>query len=257
MFQLEIRKLCLSFRGLRALSDVSFGLEKGLLYSIIGPNGAGKTSLLNCINSFYHPESGEILYEGSTINGLKSHEIAKRGIARTFQNIELFGGMPVIDNIKLGRHLLMKSGPFSSCLYLGRARREEVDHRKHIEEKIIDLLELEDIRHELVGMLPYGLQKRVELGRALAMEPKILLLDEPTGGMNIEETEDMVRYILLIRKNWDLTTVLIEHDMKVVMDISDRVVVLNFGIKIAEGSPEHVMKDPAVIDAYLGKKRRW
>jgi branched-chain amino acid transport system ATP-binding protein len=257
MSQLEVNDLTLSFRGLTAVNRVSFGVERGELRAIIGPNGAGKTSLLNCINRFYRPDSGHIFFEGEKITDLKSHQIAKKGIARTFQNIELFRGMRVIDNIKLGRHIRMKSGPLSACCYFGRSAKEEISHRQYIEEKIIDLLELEDLRQEVVGMLPFGLQKRVELGRALAMDPKILLLDEPTGGMNAEETEDMVRYILLIRKKWDLTIVLIEHDMRVVTDLSDRITVLNFGQKIAEGTPTEVMKDPSVIKAYLGEKRRW
>ena len=249
---IELDDLYLRFGGLNALSGVSFKVQQGHIHAIIGPNGAGKTCILNCICRFYHPYRGHIFFEGKDISHLATHKVASLGIARSFQNIELFKGMTVLDNIKLGHHVHMKNGFLSGGIYLGPAKREEMRVRKEIEEKIIDLLEIEAIRKQVVGTLPYGLQKRVELARALAMGPKVLLLDEPMAGMNLEETEDMARFILDVNDEWGVTVVLIEHDMGVVMDISDRVVVLDFGTKIAEGSPQEVSKNPHVIKAYLG-----
>jgi len=253
-YQLAVEDLYLSFGGLQALSGVSTGVKRGQIFSIIGPNGAGKTCLLNCINSFYRPEKGRIIFEDQDITRMKPHKIASLRIARTFQNVELFAHMTVIDNIKLGRHIHLRSDFLSDGIYYGRTRKQEMALRKDLEENIIDLLEIEHIRKSQVRVLPYGLQKRVELARALAMKPKILLLDEPTTGMNLEETEDMVRYILDINEEWGVTIVLIEHDMGVVMDISDRICVLDFGKKIAEGRPEEIRHNQSVIEAYLGKE---
>jgi branched-chain amino acid transport system ATP-binding protein len=253
-YQLRVEDIHLSFGGLKALDGVSTGVKKGEIFSIIGPNGAGKTCLLNCINRFYNPEKGNVVLEGREISGLKPHAIAGLGIARTFQNVELFGHMSVLDNIKLGAHIHLKSGFLSGGIYYGKSRKEEIDLRKHIEEEIIDLLEIEQIRKSIVHSLPYGLQKRVELARALAMRPKILLLDEPATGMNLEETEDMARFILDINEEWGVTIILIEHDMGVVMDISDRVCVLDFGVKIAEGKPVEIRHNEDVIKAYLGEE---
>lgn len=253
-YLLEVRGLFLKFGGVQVLGDVSTGVKKGEIFAVIGPNGAGKTCLLNCINRFYHPNRGRILFRGREINHLKAYDIAGLGIARTFQNVELFKGMTVMDNIKLGRHVHLKTGIVSAGLYFGAARRTELALRKEIEETIIDLLEIEHVRKRIVGTLPYGLQKRVELARALAMKPELLLLDEPVTGMNLEETEDITRFILDIHEEWGVTIVLIEHDMGVVMDISDRVCVLDFGVKIAEGTPDEVRHDEAVIKAYLGEK---
>ena len=235
-YQLEVQEITLNFGGLMALNKVSFGVREGQIYAIIGPNGAGKTCMLNCICRFYHPERGRVIFEGRDISHLATHKVASQGIARTFQNIELFRGMTVLDNIKLGRHVHLRSGLLAGGLYWGKAFREEMALRAEIEEKIIDLLEIEAIRKKVVGTLPYGLQKRVELARALAMKPKILLLDEPMAGMNLEETEDMARFILDVNEEWGVTVILIEHDMGVVMDISDRICVLDFGNKLAEGS---------------------
>ena len=252
-YQLQVEGIELSFGGLKSLDKVSTGVKKGEIFSIIGPNGAGKTSLLNCINRFYHPQQGTITFEGRDITRYKSHKIVELGIARTFQNIELFAHMTVLDNIKLGSHIHLNAGILSGGIYFGKARKEEMALRKHIEEKIIDLLEIEHIRKRAVATLPYGLQKRVELARALAMKPKLLLLDEPAAGMNLEETEDMARFILDINEEWGVTIVLIEHDMGVVMDISDRICVLDFGRKIAEDVPANIRNNEQVIRAYLGE----
>ncbi|RJR17279.1 MAG: ABC transporter ATP-binding protein [Desulfobacteraceae bacterium] len=253
-YQLWVEDIHLSFGGLKALNGVSTGVKKGEIFSIIGPNGAGKTCLLNCINRFYHPQRGRIFFEGRNITRIKTSAIAELGIARTFQNVELFAHMTVLDNIKLGAHIHLKSGSLSGGIYFGKTRREETALRKHIEEKIIDLLEIEQIRKKVVHALPYGLQKRVEMARALAMNPKVLLLDEPATGMNLEETEDIARFILDINQEWGVTIVLIEHDMGVVMDISDRVCVLDFGTKIAEGKPDAIRHNEKVIKAYLGEE---
>ena len=253
-YQLRIEDLHLSFGGLKALNGVSTGVKKGEIFSIIGPNGAGKTCILNCINRFYHPERGSIIFESRDISRYKPHRIAALGIARTFQNVELFAHMTVLDNIKLGGHVHLKSGFLSGGIYYGKSRNEELRFRKHIEEKIVDLLEIEHIRKSTVHTLPYGLQKRVELARALAMRPRILLLDEPATGMNLEETEDIARFILDINEEWGVTIILIEHDMGVVMDISDRICVLDFGMKIAEGKPKEIRHNEQVIKAYLGEE---
>jgi len=253
-YQLIIEDITLTFGGINALSGVSTGVKKGEIFAIIGPNGAGKTCIHNCINRFYHPEQGRIIFEGREITQVKAHKIAKLGIARTFQNVELFGHMTVMDNIKLGRHVHLKSGFLSGGIYYGKTRQEELALRKEIEETIIDLLEIEAIRKRTVHTLPYGLQKRVELARALAMKPKLLLLDEPATGMNLEETEDMARFILDINDEWGVTIILIEHDMGMVMDISDRICVLDFGRKIAEGPPLEIRHNPQVIQAYLGEE---
>ncbi len=251
--QLEIRGVSKSFGGVQAVSRVSVDVQKGQILSIIGPNGAGKTTLLNCISSVFHPETGTIVLEGQDLTRLSPARVAGRGIARTFQNIALFRGMTVVDNLMLGRHIHMKNGVFRSMLYWGPGRREEVEHRRVVED-IIDFLEIEAIRKRPVGSLPYGLQKRVELGRALALHPKVLLLDEPMGGTNHEEKEDMARFILDVNDEWGTTIILIEHDMGVVMDISQRVIVLDLGEKIAEGTPAEVKAHPQVIKAYLGTK---
>jgi branched-chain amino acid transport system ATP-binding protein len=251
--QLRIQEASKQFGGVQALNQVSLEVRKGEILSVIGPNGAGKTTLVNCVNGVFHPERGRIFLGGQDITHLPPHRIARLGIARTFQNIALFRGMTVLDNLMLGRHVHMKSGIFRSVLYWGPGRKEEVAHRKVVED-IIDFLEIEAIRKQIVGALPFGLQKRVELGRALALQPQVLLLDEPMGGMNIEEKEDMARFILDVNDEWGTTIVLIEHDMGVVMDISQRVVVLDLGEKIAGGTPQEVKNNPQVIKAYLGTK---
>ena len=246
----------MSFGKVLALADVSLKIRKGDIHSVIGPNGAGKTVMMNCINGIYRPQKGNIYYKQQKINSLKPFERAKLGISRTFQKVEVFGGMTVLDNIRLGRHLHFKSGITSGSLYFGKTAREENEHRAFIEERIIDLLEIEHIRNKPVGMLPYGLQKRVELGRALALEPELLILDEPLAGLNLEEVEDMARFILDINEEeqWKVTCLLVEHDMGVVMDLSDRVFVLNFGNMIIDGTPEEVQNHPEVIMAYLGEE---
>ena len=248
---LQVDAISLSFGGVHALVDVSFDIRKGEVRSIIGPNGAGKSSMLNVINGFYHPQEGTITYQGQARKQMRPHDAAAGGIARTFQNIALFKGMSTLDNIMTGRNTHMSKSLFWQALRIGPAQREEIEHREFVEH-VIDFLEIQSIRKTPVGRLPYGLQKRVELGRALAAEPKLLLLDEPMAGMNLEEKEDMSRFILETNDEFGTTIALIEHDMGVVMDISDRVVVLDYGRKIAEGTPEEVRADQNVIDAYLG-----
>jgi branched-chain amino acid transport system ATP-binding protein len=248
---LSVENISLSFGGVKALTDISFDIRKGEVRAIIGPNGAGKSSMLNCINGFYHPQQGAITYKGVRRRQMRPHQAAAQGIARTFQNIALFKGMSTLDNIMTGRNLRMKTGLFWQALHFGPAQREEIEHRKVVEE-IIDFLEIQHVRKVPVGRLPYGLQKRVELGRALAAQPELLLLDEPMAGMNLEEKQDMCRFILDVNDEFGTTICLIEHDMGVVMDISDRVVVLDYGKKIGDGVPEEIKGNQAVIDAYLG-----
>jgi len=264
--KIRIENLFLSFGGVRALSEVSLDINDNEILAIIGPNGAGKTCLLNCINGFYKPQGGEIYYEGQRLTRVRPDKVAQLGLARTFQNIELFAGLSTLDNIMAARHVLMRQSLLSSALYFGWAQREEVKHRKTVED-IIDFLEIEPIRRKVVGTLPYGMRKRVELGRALALEPKVLLLDEPMAGMNLEEKEDIARFIIDIFEGQGDTypetpvlrdgvscIVLVEHDMGVVMDLADRIVVLDFGQKIAEGTPVEIRANPQVISAYLGKE---
>ncbi len=248
---LKVENVHLSFGGVKALSNVNFDILKGEIRAIIGPNGAGKSSMLNVINGFYHPQEGTITYKGIARSQMKPHQAAVQGIARTFQNIALFKGMSTLDNIMTGRLLKMKSGLLSQVFYWGKYQKEEILHRRKVEE-IIDFLEIQSIRKTPVGRLPYGLQKRVELGRALAAEPELLLLDEPMAGMNVEEKEDMSRFIIETNDHLGTTIALIEHDMGVVMDLSDRVVVLDYGRQLADGTPDIVRADQAVIDAYLG-----
>ena len=252
---LEIRDVSKSFGGVQAVSHVSLDVATGEVLSVIGPNGAGKTTLLNMISGFYHPDRGHISLDGQSLTELKPSRIAALGVARTFQNIALFRGMTVLDNLMLGRHVHMTSGVLSSFVYWGLAQKEEVRHRARVED-IIDFLKIQDLRRRPTGSLAYGLQKRVELGRALALDPRLLLLDEPMGGMNQEEKEDMARFILDVSEEWKTTIILIEHDMGVVMDISDRVAVLDMGQKIAEGTPDEVRANPLVIKAYLGESKR-
>ncbi|PZA09394.1 ABC transporter ATP-binding protein [Rhodopseudomonas palustris] len=250
---LEVRNVSLRFGGVRALSEVSFAVNDGELFSIIGPNGAGKTSVVNCISGRYQPSEGQLLFGGRDITGLKPNARASLGIGRTFQNLALFHHMSVLDNIMVGRHHLLKNNFLTGALYWFGARREELEHRQKVEE-IIDFLDLQSVRKATAGTLSYGLRKRVELARAMALEPKLILLDEPMAGMNFEEKEDMARYIVDLNEEFGMTVVMIEHDMGVVMDISNRVVVLDFGRKIAEGDPAEVLADPHVRRAYLGEE---
>ncbi len=252
--QLEIKDLSMSFGGIKAIRDVSFGVKSGEIYSIIGPNGAGKTTIFNCISGIYKPQQGSIRFENQDLIGVKPDRIAQMGVARAFQNIALFKGMTVLDNLMSARVHLMKYGLLKAAIYLGGCQREEVRNRDAVED-VIEFLDMQRMRKSPVSSLSYGLQKRVELARALAMQPKILLIDEPVSGMNLEEREDMARYIIDINEEMDITIVLIEHDMGLVMDLSDRVTVLNFGTKIAEGTPGEVSKNPEVVKAYLGDEK--
>ena len=248
---LKLEHISLAFGGVKALTDISFDVREHEVRAIIGPNGAGKSSMLNVINGVYHPQQGTITFRGEVRRDMDTHEAATHGIARTFQNIALFKGMTVLDNIMTGRNLRIRASFLEQALWFGRARREELDNRRKVEE-IIDFLEIQHIRRTPVGRLPYGLQKRVELARSLAAEPSMLLLDEPMAGMNVEEKQDMCRFVLDVNEQYGTTIVLIEHDMGVVMDISDRVVVLDYGKKIGDGPPDEIRANQAVIDAYLG-----
>jgi branched-chain amino acid transport system ATP-binding protein len=248
---LRVEGLRLTFAGLVALDEVSFEVQPGELFAIIGPNGAGKTSIFNCLCAVYRPDAGRITFAGGDLLRLRRHEIAAAGIARTFQNVELFPRLSVVENLMLGRHHLMRTGVLAGAAFVGPARREEVRHRENVE-RIIEFLEIEALRDQTVGTLPYGKQKRVELGRALAMEPKLLLLDEPVSGMNLEETEDMARFILDIKEELGIAQLLVDHDMGMVMDIADRIMALDFGRRIALGTPREIQGDPEVVRAYLG-----
>jgi len=249
--ELEVKKIFLNFGGVMALHDVDLTVHTGELVSVIGPNGAGKTSLMNCITGYYHPQKGEILFNGEDVKGRHPHEITKKGIGRTYQNIELFPGMTVLANMLLARHLYCDYSIGKAALFSSSVQKQEVRHRRVLEE-LIDFLEMQPIRKKPVGSLPYGMRKRVELGRALALEPKLLVLDEPFAGMTLEEKEDMVRFLLELNSAWGQTMVLVEHDMSIVMSISQRIMVLNFGERIAEGTPEVIQNHPEVIKAYLG-----
>jgi len=249
--ELEIRGLSLRFGGVVALDEISLSVRTSELFAIIGPNGAGKTSLLNCITGFYRPQEGSVLFNGEDITHRPAHELVRIGIGRTFQNIELFPGMTVLSNLLLARHTRCHYGFGPACLFLPSVKKEEIRHRRILEE-IIDFLEIQSLRNKPVGSLPYGMMKRVELGRALALEPALLVLDEPFAGMNLEEKEDMVRFLLELNRNWGQTMILVEHDMSIVMSIAQRIAVLNFGEKLTEGSPEEIIRHPEVIKAYLG-----
>jgi branched-chain amino acid transport system ATP-binding protein len=264
--KVKIENLTLSFGGVKALRDINIDIKNNEILAVIGPNGAGKTCILNCINGFYKPQEGNIIFDGQNITRMRPDKVTKLGIARTFQNIELYAGLSTLDNLMAARHILMKQSTLSTAMYFGPAHKEEIQHRRAVED-IIDFLEIEPIRKRVVGALPYGMRKRVELGRALALEPKVLLLDEPMAGMNLEEKEDIARFIIDIFEGQGETypdtpilrdgvncIVLVEHDMGVVMDIADRIVVLDFGRKIAEGTPEEIRTNPEVISAYLGKE---
>jgi branched-chain amino acid transport system ATP-binding protein len=254
--ELEVKKIFLNFGGVMALHDVDLTVHTGELVSVIGPNGAGKTSLMNCITGYYHPQKGEILFNGEDVKGRHPHEITKKGIGRTYQNIELFPGMTVLANMLLARHLYCDYSIGKAALFSSSVQKQEVRHRRVLEE-LIDFLEMQPIRKKPVGSLPYGMRKRVELGRALALEPKLLVLDEPFAGMTLEEKEDMVRFLLELNSGWGQTMILVEHDMSIVMSISQRIMVLNFGERIAEGTPEVIQNHPEVVKAYLGEATKF
>ncbi|MBF0240928.1 MAG: ABC transporter ATP-binding protein [Desulfamplus sp.] len=253
MTYLNVSEVTLSFGGLNALSDVNMEIEEGLITSIIGPNGAGKTSMLNCISGFYHPTHGQITYQGKNLTHASPHEVSNMGIARAFQNLELFRGLSVLDNLLLARHIKLKYNFLQALIFWGKASKVEAENRKFVEE-VIDFMELEPYRKSLVGNLSYGVQKKVEVARALTLEPDLLLLDEPMAGMNLEEKEDIVRFIMDIQKERKVTVVLVEHDLGVVMDISDRIHVLDFGQLIGSGTPQEVSSNPKVIEAYIGNE---
>ncbi len=254
--ELEVKKIILNFGGVMALHDVDLTVHTGELVSVIGPNGAGKTSLLNCITGYYHPQKGQILFNGEEVTGFHPHKVTKKGIGRTYQNIELFPGMTVLANMLLARHLYCDYSVGKAVLFSSSVQKQEVRHRRALEE-LIDFLEMQPIRKKPVGSLPYGMRKRVELGRALALEPKLLILDEPFAGMTLEEKEDMVRFLLELNSAWGQTMILVEHDMSIVMSISQRIMVLNFGERIAEGTPETIQNHPEVIKAYLGEATKF